>query len=85
MKTCTQCGKPNNRKRSEFCSVSCANANWRDNNKEKVSARMKVYHRQEREMRKPSPDWDVRRQEIINKYGATRQWLRKIIAREVLE
>ena len=46
---------------------------------------MKVYHRQEREMRKPSPDWDVRRQEIINKYGATRQWLRKIIAREVLE
>ena len=82
MKTCTQCGKQNNRKRSEFCSVSCANANWQQRNKDKVAMRMKVYRRQKSEVRKPAADWEARRQAIIEKYGATRQWLRKVMAQE---
>lgn len=48
---------------------------------------MKVYQRKKSEFRKPSLDWDARRQAIIEKYGATRQWLRKSEkneAREVL-
>jgi len=85
MKTCTRCGKPHNRKRSAFCSIGCCNADWNERNKDKVAARMKVYHRKKSEFRKASADWGARRNAIIEQYGATRQWLRKIIAREVLE
>jgi len=69
------------RLRSIYCSGHCQQAAWRDKNREKFNARLRNYMSEKK--RKPSSDWETRKQAIIDKYGATRQWKRKQAAQEV--
>jgi hypothetical protein len=78
-----RCGEKPAREKSPFCSPRCSQANWYEKNRDKVNKRMRGYMREQYKRRKPSDGWEARREAIIEKYGATRQWNRKVMAQEV--
>lgn len=82
------------RERSIYCSERCLQNASRDRNREKFNKRMREYARKRAQAKKaeqasmtmtetprPNEPWQIRRQRIIEKYGATRQWMRKQEAR----
>jgi hypothetical protein len=69
----------NNPARRKYCSKSCATLAWRERNQSVYKTRQRVYalSSYRRNQNKPQQTWEVRREAIIEKYGATRQWKRK--------
>jgi len=69
---------------SQYCSRRCSTAAWHEKNKDILAEKKRDYGRERYGLGKKQRAWEARKQQIIEKYGATRQWLRKVEAREVL-